>query len=77
MMFRKPITNKEIFSCEFDNIRVCCVSMQGYRDTMEVFFSFSKKDETIIRQNLPENPSCSFFGVFDGHGGQFVSHQAY
>ena len=48
-------------------IRYCISHVQGVRNTME--------DYASVRINIPEQHNCSFFGVFDGHGGNRVSEK--
>eukprot|EP00484_Ammonia_sp_Unknown_P022067 CAMPEP_0197037662 /NCGR_PEP_ID=MMETSP1384-20130603/14807_1 /TAXON_ID=29189 /ORGANISM="Ammonia sp." /LENGTH=770 /DNA_ID=CAMNT_0042467991 /DNA_START=141 /DNA_END=2453 /DNA_ORIENTATION=+ len=60
-----PITSR-LFERYMDkHYEATSCSLQGYRDAME--------DEHVIYFNLKNNPNCSVFGVFDGHGGNLAS----
>ncbi|XP_017138635.1 probable protein phosphatase 2C T23F11.1 [Drosophila miranda] len=61
----QPVTTKN--SAEYENrvFRVGSSSMQGWRIAME--------DTDTIILSLPEDPTASFFGVYDGHGSASVA----
>ncbi|EDW30116.1 GL22499 [Drosophila persimilis] len=61
----KPVTTKNTVDCENSVFRVGSSSMQGWRTEME--------DADTIILSLPEDPTASFFGVYDGHGGAAVA----
>jgi len=62
----KPKKEKESESGEGNGLRYGMCSMQGWRVEME--------DAHTIRIELgPKLKNCSFFAVFDGHAGDFVS----
>jgi serine/threonine protein phosphatase PrpC len=57
----KPDRNKEIDTGFSSELRFCAVGMQGWRRSMEDSHIANVKDL---------GDQCSFFGVFDGHGGK-------
>ena len=59
----EPITAKETACVENGRFKVGSSSMQGWRVTME--------DAHTHILSLPDDPSTAFFGVYDGHGGEF------
>lgn len=62
----KPKKEKELESGEGNGLRYAMCSMQGWRVEME--------DAHAIRIELgPSLKNCSYFAVFDGHAGDFVS----
>lgn len=62
----KPKKEKESESGEGNGLRYALCSMQGWRVEME--------DAHAIRIDLgPSLQNCSYFAVFDGHAGDFVS----
>ena len=62
----KPKKEKESESGEGNGLRYAMCSMQGWRVEME--------DAHAIRIELgPSLKNCSYFAVFDGHAGDFVS----
>ncbi|KAK9502827.1 hypothetical protein O3M35_011526 [Rhynocoris fuscipes] len=64
----EPITAKETTICRNCNLTVGASSMQGWRMYME--------DSHTLLLSLPDDPSASFFGIFDGHGGARVANFA-
>ncbi|KAJ9518291.1 hypothetical protein QJQ45_010236 [Haematococcus lacustris] len=60
-----PITDKETFEGDGASIKYGGSSMQGWRRTME--------DAHLAVTALPEDPNCSLFAIFDGHGGAEVA----
>jgi len=60
----KPDRNKEIDTGFSPELRYVAVGMQGWRRSMEDSHIANVKDL---------GDQCSFFGVFDGHGGQEVA----
>merc|ERR1712159_29290 len=63
----KPITEKEthVGQGEEGNLTWACAHMQGWRVSME--------DAHSAQVGLSMAPKCSFFGCFDGHGGQMIA----
>ena len=62
----KPKKEKELEAGEGNGLRYALCSMQGWRVEME--------DAHSIRIELsPKFKNCSYFAVFDGHAGDFVS----
>ena len=62
----KPKKEKELESGEGNGLRYAMCSMQGWRVEME--------DAHAIQIDLgPNLKNCSYFAVFDGHAGDFVS----
>lgn len=64
----KPITEKETITGRGNGLEWGCSCMQGWRVEME--------DAHTCETNVPARPGTSFFAVFDGHGGSFVSKVA-
>ena len=60
-----PITKKESESGSGNGLSFAVSSMQGWRSSME--------DSHTAAADIPELPGCSFFAVFDGHAGSFMS----
>ena len=60
-----PITTKESDVGAGNGLTYAVSSMQGWRNTME--------DAHCAIVDIKELPGCSFFAVFDGHAGSFVS----
>jgi serine/threonine protein phosphatase PrpC len=60
-MLSQPLTDKATEGGENDDMVFGVSSMQGYRLQME--------DRHSAFVALPEEPSCAFFGVYDGHSG--------
>lgn len=65
----EPVTAKETTSCSNEKYLCGASSMQGWRVNME-------DAHTHILSMTPEDPSASFFAVYDGHGGAKVAHYA-
>lgn len=66
MFLDKPKKEKELESGEGNGLRYALCSMQGWRVEME--------DAHAIKIELdPTMKNCSYFAVFDGHAGDFVS----
>jgi len=66
MFLDKPKKEKELESGEGNGLRYALCSMQGWRVEME--------DAHAIKIELdPSMKNCSYFAVFDGHAGDFVS----
>eukprot|EP00102_Acyrthosiphon_pisum_P024824 XP_016662034.1 PREDICTED: probable protein phosphatase 2C T23F11.1 [Acyrthosiphon pisum] len=63
------VTTKHTDSGENQFLKVGSSSMQGWRITME--------DSHAHILELPDDPSASFFGVYDGHGGAGIAQYAY
>lgn len=63
----KPITEKVTFVGSGNNLEWSCAHMQGWRISME--------DAHSCEVGLEHAPDCSFFAVFDGHGGSLVAIQ--
>merc|ERR1712216_694391 len=61
----KPITDKECHVGEAEDLEWACAHMQGWRVSME--------DAHQAKTGMAGAPDCSFFGVFDGHGGSMVA----
>lgn len=61
----KPQTDKTTLRDEGNGLRVGFSEMQGWRIDME--------DAHAIDVHVEDAPDCSWFGVFDGHGGSLVS----
>lgn len=61
----KPITEKATFVGAGNDLEWSCAHMQGWRISME--------DAHSAQIGLPGAPDCSFFAVFDGHGGSMVA----
>lgn len=61
----KPITEKEYHVGAGNSLEWACAHMQGWRVSME--------DAHVSKVGLPDAPDCSFFGVFDGHGGSMIA----
>lgn len=64
----EPVTVKETAICQDENYKVASSSMQGWRTSME--------DSHTHILSLPDDPSVSWFSVFDGHGGSIVAKYA-
>jgi len=60
-----PVTTKETDVGAGNGLTFAVSSMQGWRNTME--------DAHCAIVDIKELPGCSFFAVFDGHAGSFVS----
>lgn len=64
----EPITTKHTESCHNQYLKVGSSSMQGWRINME--------DSHTHILALPDDPDAAFFGVYDGHGGNyFINNQ--
>lgn len=61
----EPVTTKDSAYCQNSELSVGSSCMQGWRISME--------DAHTHILSLPEDPQASFFGVYDGHGGWFLS----
>lgn len=59
----EPVTTKQTESCQNKYLKVGSSSMQGWRITME--------DSHTHILSLPDDPEAAFFGVYDGHGGNY------
>lgn len=59
----EPVTTKESSYCQNSELVVGSSCMQGWRISME--------DAHTHILALPEDPTASFFGVYDGHGGEY------
>jgi protein phosphatase 2C family protein 2/3 len=64
----EPVTAKHTSSCSNHKYKVGSSCMQGWRINME--------DAHTHILSLPGDQDASFFGVFDGHGGEKVAHYA-
>lgn len=65
----EPVIAKETTSCVNESFLVGASCMQGWRVNME-------DAHTHILSLSPEDPTASFFAVYDGHGGAKVAHYA-
>ncbi|KAI2802165.1 hypothetical protein BLOT_010358 [Blomia tropicalis] len=66
--FSEPVTEKESSTDRNETFHVSSSSIQGWRISME--------DAHTILLSMPNDPSASFFAVFDGHGGAKVANYA-
>lgn len=64
-LLAKPETDKETELGACDGMRAGVSSMQGWRVDME--------DAHIMEMAVPGAPDHAFFGVLDGHGGDFAA----
>ncbi|KAJ9472209.1 putative protein phosphatase 2C T23F11.1 [Diplonema papillatum] len=64
----KPVVDKETAIVENDSLYCVTCSMQGWRSNNE--------DAYAAELSLPQHPSASLFGVYDGHGGWRVAEFA-
>jgi len=62
----KPATEKESKEGVGNSLQWAVSHMQGWRVSME--------DAHCSRVGLRDAPECSFFGVFDGHGGSMIAN---
>ena len=60
----EPVTDKESACFQNSQLKVGSSCMQGWRINME--------DSHTHILSLPDDPGTAFFGVYDGHGGQFL-----
>lgn len=60
----EPITTKYTENDKNQLLKVGSSSMQGWRIYME--------DSHNLILALPDDPNASFFGVYDGHGGNYI-----
>jgi len=58
---QEPNKNKNSVEGETEEFKYCATSMQGWRINME--------DAHAAIMGFGGDPTCSLFGVFDGHGG--------
>lgn len=65
-MLCAPIRSQLLCRHGNEQFRVGGSQMQGFRKDME--------DDHCVCLSLPEHPDVSFFGVYDGHAGDRVSH---
>lgn len=65
----EPVTAKETSSLSNEAMSVGASCMQGWRISME-------DAHTHLLDMSPEDPSSSFFAVYDGHGGTKVADYA-
>lgn len=65
IFYDQPITEKETYLGITNDYVIGAGSMQGWRRSME--------DAFAITVTLPSDPTTSFFGVFDGHGGHVIA----
>jgi protein phosphatase 2C family protein 2/3 len=65
----EPVTNKVTSSQRDDQLYVGSSSMQGWRINME-------DAHTHLLRTGPPEAECSFFAVYDGHGGSAVAEYA-
>jgi protein phosphatase 2C family protein 2/3 len=65
----EPVTAKDTTSCSNEQFLVGSSCMQGWRINME-------DSHTHILSLAPEDPTASFFAVYDGHGGAKVAAYA-
>lgn len=64
-MLRKPDTKKKTFGAKTQKLLIGSSTMRGWRA--------SSQDTHVICVDQPNDIETSFFGVFDGHGGNMVS----
>ncbi len=64
-----PITKKDTEVGSGNGISFAVSQMQGWRSSME--------DAHTAVPDITELPGCSFFAVFDGHAGAFMSRTWY
>lgn len=62
----EPVTTKHTESCQNQYLKVGSSSMQGWRINME--------DSHTHILALPDDPTAAFFGVYDGHGGNYFNN---
>lgn len=60
----EPVTAKHTESCRNQYLKVGSSSMQGWRINME--------DSHTHILSLPDDANAAFFGVYDGHGGNYL-----
>lgn len=65
----EPVTNKVTASQQNEHLYVGSSSMQGWRINME-------DAHTHLLRTGPSDCECSFFAVYDGHGGAAVAEYA-
>jgi hypothetical protein len=63
--WQTPITKKDSEAGAGGTVSYAVSQMQGWRSSME--------DAHTAVADIPELPGCSFFAVFDGHAGSFMS----
>ncbi|XP_014259564.1 probable protein phosphatase 2C T23F11.1 isoform X2 [Cimex lectularius] len=64
----EPVTTKCSLICKNEQVKVGLSSMQGWRVSME--------DSHTLLLEVPQDPSASFYAIFDGHGGSKISEYA-
>lgn len=60
----EPVTDKKSVYTQSIRAKVGASCMQGWRQSME--------DSHTILLAIPSDEKASFFGVFDGHGGELM-----